>query len=60
MECWYKKTGRDGSLPVYFNDMDLIGIPIRITVGKKVNEGMIELKLRTENENQLYKIEEVE
>ncbi len=51
---------RDERAGVKFADMDLIGIPIRITVGKKVSEGMIELKLRTESENQLYKIEEVE
>ncbi len=31
---------------VKFNDMDLIGIPYRITVGKKANEGIVELKSR--------------
>lgn len=31
---------------VKFNDMDLIGLPIRITVGKKINDGMVELKTR--------------
>lgn len=31
---------------VKFNDMDLIGIPIRIVVGKKANEGIVEVKLR--------------
>ena len=30
--------------------MDLIGIPIRITVGKKINENMVEVKLRNQNE----------
>ena len=29
--------------------MDLIGIPLRITVGKKVNDGKVELKKRTDN-----------
>ena len=33
---------------VKFNDMDLIGIPIRITVGKKIAENKVELKLRNE------------
>ncbi len=31
---------------VKFNDMDLIGIPYRVTVGKKANEGIVELKSR--------------
>lgn len=35
---------------VKFNDMDLIGTPIRITVGKKVEEDNIELKKRNEEE----------
>ena len=44
---------------VKFNDMDLIGIPLRITVGKKVNEGKVELKKRTESESTDIAIEEV-
>lgn len=39
---------RDERPGVKFNDMDLIGIPIRITVGKKVNENLVEFKLRTD------------
>ncbi len=35
---------------VKFNDIDLIGIPIRITVGKKINENLVEIKLRQEND----------
>lgn len=31
---------------VKFNDMDLIGIPIRITVGSKVTDDLVELKTR--------------
>lgn len=50
---------RDERVGVKFNDMELIGIPIRITVGKKVNDGEIELKLRDESDNNVYKIEEV-
>lgn len=36
---------------VKFNDADLIGIPVRITIGKKFDEGLFEWKLRTENES---------
>lgn len=35
---------------VKFNDADLIGIPIRITIGKKANDGLVELKLRNSDE----------
>jgi len=31
-----------------FKDSELIGIPLRITVGRKINEGIIELKYRNE------------
>ena len=50
---------RDERPGVKFNDMDLIGIPLRITVGKKVEEGLIELKQRKETESELVKIEEI-
>jgi prolyl-tRNA synthetase len=40
---------RDERPGVKFNDMDLIGIPVRITIGKKFNEGIVELKLRQDN-----------
>jgi len=43
---------------VKFKDSDLMGIPMRITVGKKVSEGMVEFKLRT-SEIENIKIEEV-
>lgn len=39
---------RDERAGVKFNDMDLIGLPIRITIGKKFNENIVELKLRNE------------
>ncbi len=35
---------------VKFNDADLTGIPIRITVGKKASEGIVEYKLRSSDE----------
>ena len=37
---------RDERPGVKFKDADLIGIPIRITVGKKAAEGIVEYKLR--------------
>ena len=42
---------RDVRLGVKFNDMDLIGIPIRITIGKKINEGLVEVKERKEEQS---------
>ena len=41
---------RDERPGVKFKDMDLIGIPIRITIGKKFTEGKVELKLRNKEE----------
>ncbi|MBN2883373.1 MAG: proline--tRNA ligase, partial [Clostridia bacterium] len=37
---------------VKFNDADLIGIPVRITVGKRASEGFVEYKLRKDEESQ--------
>jgi len=42
---------RDERAGVKFNDMDLIGIPYKITIGKKINEGLVELKFRHTQEN---------
>ena len=44
---------------VKFNDAELIGIPYRITVGKKASEGIIELKKRDEDEVKEMTIDEV-
>jgi len=44
---------------VKFKDMDLIGIPIRITIGKKVQENQVELKLRNETESIDINIEDI-
>ena len=41
------RTERAG---VKFADSDLIGLPIRITVGKKANEGIVEVKVRKTGE----------
>lgn len=44
---------------VKFKDADLIGYPVRITVGKKAKgENLVEYKLRTEAENLLVSVEE--
>lgn len=36
---------------VKFKDADLIGIPVRITVGRKAADGIVEFKLRASGEN---------
>ena len=43
---------------VKFKDSELMGIPMRITVGKKISDGEVEFKLRTGGENETIKIEE--
>ncbi len=35
---------------IKFKDMDLIGIPLRINVGKKITEGIVEVKERTKKD----------
>ena len=50
---------RDERPGVKFNDMDLIGIPVRITVGKKLSDGIVELKLRKEENFTEIKTEDV-
>lgn len=44
---------------VKFNDMDLIGVPIRITVGKKVEDNELELKMRNSDETQVVSVNDV-
>lgn len=44
---WDDRDERPG---VKFKDADLIGIPVRITVGKRAGEGFVEYKLRREPE----------
>ena len=44
---------------IKFKDADLIGIPIRITVGKKsVVEGNVEVKLRAEPQSEKVPIDQ--
>ncbi len=54
------------SVGTKFNDMDLIGIPIRITIGKKIVEHLVELKKRNSEEvtdisifDVLYKVQDI-
>ncbi len=44
---------------IKFNDRDLIGIPIRITVGKMAGEGIVEYSLRNIDENREISDDEV-
>ena len=37
---------RDERVGIKFNDMDLIGIPIRITIGNKIKDQIVEIKQR--------------
>ncbi|QBO35271.1 proline--tRNA ligase [Periweissella cryptocerci] len=45
---------------VKFADSDLIGLPIRITVGKKANENIVEVKLRKTGEMIEVRVEELQ
>ncbi len=44
MECLL--DDRDERAGVKFNDSDLMGIPFRITIGKKISDDLVELKVR--------------
>lgn len=44
---------------VKFADSDLIGIPLRVTIGKKASEGIVEVKLRKTGEAVEVKIAEL-
>lgn len=44
---------------VKFADADLIGLPIRVTVGKKASEGIVEIKLRRTGETLEVNAEEL-
>jgi prolyl-tRNA synthetase len=49
---------RDVSAGFKFKDADLIGIPLRITCGKSLENGDIELKLRNSDKSSKIKIED--
>jgi len=51
---------RKESPGIKFKDGDLIGIPIRITIGpKRLKEGLVELKMRHSKQVTMIKIEEI-
>ncbi len=50
---------RNERVGVKFKDSELIGIPMRITVGKKISEGLVEFKLRTKEDLELIELENV-
>jgi len=50
---------RDERAGVKFKDADLIGIPYRITVGKKISDGIVELFDRAAKESTDVKLDEV-
>ena len=52
---WDDRDERPG---VKFKDADLIGIPVRITVGKLAPEGKVEYKLRRESDRHEMTVEE--
>lgn len=50
---------RDERAGVKFKDADLIGIPYRVTIGKKVSDGMVELFSRATNSSEDVKLSEI-
>lgn len=50
---------RDERPGVKFKDMDLIGIPLRITIGKKIKDNLVEVKERTSKEFKDINIDDV-
>ncbi|WP_024621631.1 proline--tRNA ligase [Metaclostridioides mangenotii] len=50
---------RDERVGVKFKDSELLGIPIRITVGKDAKDGKVEYKLRDAADKELVEISEI-
>ncbi len=50
---------RDERAGVKFKDADLIGIPYRVTIGKKVTDGMVELFSRATKSSEDVKLSEI-
>ena len=50
---------RDERVGVKFKDSELIGIPMRITVGKDIVDGKVEFKLRNSNEKEIISLDEI-
>ncbi len=49
---------RDERAGVKFKDMELIGLPMRINVGKLAGENKVEFRFRTSQENEVLTVEE--
>ena len=49
---------RDERPGVKFKDAELIGIPVRITVGKKLEEGLVEIFTRADKQMELIPAQE--
>ena len=45
---------------VKFNDADLVGAPIRITIGRKANEGIVEVKRPTDDKSTEVSVDQLE
>ena len=50
---------RKETIGTKFADMDLIGIPIRVTVGYKLKDNEVELKLRNEEETRFINVNDI-
>ena len=50
---------RDERAGVKFNDMDLIGVPLRITIGKTLGQGQVEVKLRSKKDVHLVLLDDL-
>ena len=51
---------RDERVGFKFKDAELIGIPMRITVGKDIVDGKVEFVLRETGEKELISVEDIE
>lgn len=51
---------RKESAGVKFNDADLIGLPVRVMVGKKASEGIVEVKRRDNSDSKEVHIDELD
>lgn len=50
---------RDERVGFKFKDSELIGIPMRITVGKDITDGKVEFKLRSESDKEVITLDEI-
>ncbi|HZJ87314.1 MAG TPA: proline--tRNA ligase [Erysipelothrix sp.] len=50
---------RDARAGVKFNDMELIGIPYRITIGRGLKSGEVEFKHKDDADNQMINVDDI-